>query len=135
MECTCQAGIPNMPMKSGRNPAERIERQAIVSNLPSDVVRIAKQVFDPDTLTLGFARRFVPYKRPDLLLHDPERFIRILTHPEHPVQLVLAGKAPPFDESGKDLIRKWVQFIQQHNLHRHVLFLSDYDIMLAENLV
>lgn len=114
---------------------ERFERQAIVSNLPSDVVGIAKQVFDPDTLTLGFARRFVPYKRPDLLLHDPERFIRILTHPEHPVQLVLAGKAPPFDESGKDLIRKWVQFIQQHDLHRHVLFLSDYDIMLAENLV
>ena len=69
------------------------------------------------------------------MLHDPERFVRILTNPEHPVQLVLAGKAPPFDEAGKGLIRKWVQFIQQHNLHRHVLFLSDYDMMLAENLV
>ncbi|MBW8242832.1 alpha-glucan family phosphorylase [Muricauda oceani] len=114
---------------------ERFERQAIVSGLPSEVVTTAEQVFDPNTLTLGFARRFVPYKRPDLLLHDPERFVRILTNPEHPVQLVLAGKAPPFDEAGKGLIRKWVQFIQQHNLHRHVLFLSDYDMMLAENLV
>jgi len=114
---------------------KRFERQAIISDLPSEVVGIAKQVFDPDTLTLGFARRFVSYKRPDLLLHDPERFARILTNPEHPVQLVLAGKAPPFDESGKGLIRKWVQFIQQHNLYKHVLFLSDYDMMLAENLV
>ena len=113
----------------------RFERQAIVSGLPLEVVEIAKQVFNPNTLTLGFARRFVPYKRPDLLLHDPERFVRILTNTEHPVQLVLAGKAPPFDEAGKGLIRKWVQFIQQHNLYNHVLFLSDYDMMLAENLV
>jgi starch phosphorylase len=114
---------------------KRFERQAMVSGLPSDIVKTAEQIFDPNTLTLGFARRFVPYKRPDLLLHDPERFVRILTNPEQPVQLVMAGKAPPFDESGKALIRKWVQFIQQHNLHRHVLFLSDYDMMLAENLV
>ena len=113
----------------------RFERQAIVSGLPLEVVEIANQVFNPNTLTLGFARRFVPYKRPDLLLHDPERFVRILTNTEHPVQLVLAGKAPPFDEAGKGLIRKWVQFIQQHNLYNHVLFLSDYDMMLAENLV
>ncbi|MBI0398102.1 alpha-glucan family phosphorylase [Cyclobacterium marinum] len=113
----------------------RFERQALVSGLPAEVVEIANQVFDPGTLTLGFARRFVPYKRPDLLLYDPERLVRILTHPEHPVQLVLAGKAPPFDEAGKGLIRKWVRFIQQHNLYKHVLFLSDYDMMLAENLV
>ena len=114
---------------------ERFERQAIVSGLSSDIIATAKKVFDPNTLTLGFARRFVSYKRPDILLHDPERFKRILTNPEHPVQIVLAGKAPPFDESGKALIQKWVQFIQQHNLYKHVIFLSDYDMMLAENLV
>lgn len=114
---------------------DRFERQSQVSGLSPEIVGIANQIFDPNTLTLGFARRFVPYKRPDLLLHDPERFIRILTHQEHPVQLVLAGKAPPFDESGKGLIRKWVQFIQEHNLYKHVVFLSDYDIMLTENLV
>ena len=114
---------------------KRFEQQAMVSGLPAKVVGIANQVFDPNTLTLGFARRFVSYKRPDLLLHDPERFVRILTNQEHPVQLVLAGKAPPFDESSKALIRKWIQFIQNHNLYNHVIFLSDYDMMLTENLV
>jgi starch phosphorylase len=53
----------------------------------------AASVFDPNTLTLGFARRFATYKRPNLLLHDPERLVRILTNPERPVQLVIAGKA------------------------------------------
>ncbi len=95
----------------------------------------ATNILDPNTLTLGFARRFVPYKRPNLLLHDAERFIRILTNPERPVQLVIAGKSPPFDESGKALIRQWVQFIEQHNLYRHVIFLSDYDMLLTEHLV
>ncbi|MEQ9442799.1 MAG: alpha-glucan family phosphorylase [Cyclobacteriaceae bacterium] len=114
---------------------KRFERQSIVSGLSLDVVKAAKQVFNPDALTLGFARRFVPYKRPGLLLHDPERFIRILTNPERPVQLVIAGKAPPYDESGKALIRQWVQFIQQYNLYKHVVFLSDYDMHLTENMV
>jgi starch phosphorylase len=114
---------------------KRYERQSKVSGLPVKIADAAKQVFDPNTLTLGFARRFVPYKRPNLLLHDPERFIRILTNPEHPVQLVIAGKAPPFDELGKALIRQWVQFIQHHNLYNHVIFLSDYDMFLTENLV
>jgi len=114
---------------------KRFERQLRISGQPSETVEIAKQVFNPNTLTLGFARRFVPYKRPNLLLHDPERFIRILTNPECPVQLIISGKAPPFDESGKDLIRQWVEFIQQHNLYRHVIFLSDYDMLMTEHLV
>ena len=100
-----------------------------------EIVDLATNILDPNTLTLGFARRFVPYKRPNLLLHDAERFIRILTNPERPVQLVIAGKSPPFDESGKALIRQWVQFIEQHNLYRHVIFLSDYDMLLTEHLV
>lgn len=114
---------------------KRFERQAKISGFPPDVVESAKGVFNPDTLTLGFARRFVPYKRSTLLLHDPERFVRILTNREQPVQLVIAGKAPPFDESGKALIRQWVQFIQQYNLYNHVIFLDDYDMFLTENMV
>ncbi|SNZ01384.1 alpha-glucan family phosphorylase [Flagellimonas pacifica] len=114
---------------------ERFERQSLVSGLSPDIVRTALQIFDPNTLTLGFARRFVTYKRPDLLLHDPQRFIRILKNPERPVQLVMAGKAPPTDESGKALIRKWIEFIQKHELYEHVAFLSDYDMMLTEHLV
>lgn len=114
---------------------KRFERQSKISGLSPEIVEFAKQVFDPNVLTVGFARRFVPYKRPNLLLHDPQRFIRILTNPEHPVQLVLAGKASPFDESGKELIRQWIQFIQQYNLYKHVIFLSDYDMFLTKNLV
>ncbi|HRH50626.1 MAG TPA: alpha-glucan family phosphorylase [Panacibacter sp.] len=113
----------------------KLERQLSVAGFTAETINVAKHVFNANTLTLGFARRFVSYKRPDLLLHDQERFIRILTNPEHPVQLVIAGKAPPFDESGKALIRQWVEFIQQHNLYGHIVFLSDYDILLAEQLV
>ncbi len=96
---------------------------------------MAKTILDPDTLTLGFASRFVTYKRPNLLLADPARFINILTNQQHPVQLLIAGKAPPFDESGKALIREWITFIQQNNLYKHVIFLSDYDMFLTENMV
>ena len=113
----------------------RFESQLMVAGYSNETIAIAKQVFNPNTLTLGFARRFVSYKRPDLLLHDEERFIRILTNAPHPVQLVIAGKAPPFDQSGKDLIRRWIEFIQRNNLYNHVIFLSDYDMLLAEQLV
>ncbi len=125
---TCRTNLVDFTRK-------KLELQLQVSGQPREIVDKARHVFNRNTLTLGFARRFVPYKRPNLLLHDPERFIRILTNPEHPVQLIIAGKAPPFDESGKALIRQWVEFIQQHNLYNHVVFLSDYDVLLTEHLV
>jgi len=114
---------------------KRFEQQLKVSGQQPEMITIAKTIFNPDVLTLGFARRFVPYKRPDLLLHDEERFIRILTNHQQPVQLVIAGKSPPFDEAGKALIRQWVQFIQKNNLYQHVVFLSDYDMSLSAQLV
>jgi starch phosphorylase len=114
---------------------KRFERQLTISGESGHVIESVRNVFNPHALTLGFARRFVSYKRPNLLLFDPERLIRILTNPEKPVQLVIAGKAPPFDESAKALIRQWVQFIQQYNLYQHVVFLSDYDMLLTEQLV
>ena len=113
----------------------RFQKQSQVAGGSADELKTAKTILDPDTLTLGFARRFVPYKRPNLLLSDPARFINILTNPEHPVQLVIAGKAPPYDESGKALIREWIKFIEQNDLHKHVVFLSDYDMFLTENMV
>ena len=70
-------------------------------------------MFDPNTLTLGFARRFATYKRPTLLLSDPERLIRILTNRERPVQLVIAGKAHPRDEAGQQMVQTWVRFVQR----------------------
>jgi starch phosphorylase len=113
---------------------KRFEMQVSLSSEPG-MIEVAKNIFDPNVLTLGFARRFVTYKRPTLLLHDEERFIRILTNSERPVQLVIAGKAPPHDESGKALIREWVQFIHRHNLYKHIVFISDYDMLLTENMV
>ncbi len=92
-------------------------------------------LFDAQALTLGFARRFATYKRPNLLLHDRERLLRILTNPQRPVQLVLAGKAHPQDQAGQDLIKEWNDFIARSEVHGHVVFLSDYDMMLTQDLV
>ena len=95
----------------------------------------AKRLFDPNTLTLGFARRFAAYKRPNLLLHDPERLLRLLSNPKKPVQLIIAGKAHPADSVGQALIQKWVQFIRRPEVRPHAIFLSDYDMQLTERLV
>jgi len=114
---------------------ERLSRQLATSGAAPEAVEMAKQIFDPKVLTLGFARRFASYKRPNLLLHDPERLLRILNHPERPVQLILAGKAHPGDPTGHALIQEWTQFIRQPQARARVIFLSDYDIHLAGHLV
>jgi glycogen phosphorylase len=114
---------------------ERLAQQrAVIGSSPEEVDE-AKHVFDSNTLTLGFARRFAAYKRPTLLLHDPERLLRILTNPQRPVQLVIAGKAHPADQLGQALIREWTHFIAQTEARKHVIFLSDYDMLLTEQLV
>ncbi len=95
----------------------------------------AKTIFDPNALTLGFARRFATYKRPNLLLHDPARLAKILTNQKYPVQLVLAGKAHPADQAGKDMIREWIHFVRRHDIRQHAVFLVDYDMLLAERIV
>jgi starch phosphorylase len=79
-------------------------------------------------LTLGFARRFASYKRSNLLLHDPER---LLTNPQRPVQLIMAGKAHPADQAGQALIRQWTHFVRRPEARPHVIFLSDYDMQLT----
>jgi starch phosphorylase len=101
---------------------------------PEDLEQAA-EVLDTDVLTLGFARRFATYKRPNLLLHDPERLMRILTNRDHPVQLVLAGKAHPQDLAGQEMIRQWIEFSRRPKAQCHVIFLSDYDVLMAEHLV
>jgi glycogen phosphorylase len=96
---------------------------------------VARSIFDPATLTLGFARRFATYKRPDLLLRDPERLVAILTNQDRPVQLVIAGKAHPQDAPGQALLQAWVRFIQRPDVRHRAVFLSDYDLEMAEQLV
>ena len=114
---------------------ERLSRQLIGSGASSGEVEYVNNLFDPNALTLGFARRFATYKRPDLLLHDPQRLIRLLSDPQHPVQLIIAGKAHPADQAGQDLITTWIHFIRQPEVRPHVIFLSDYDMLLTERLV
>ncbi len=94
----------------------------------------SRHLFDPNVLTLGFARRFATYKRPNLLLADPERFARILTNPQRPVQMVVAGKAHPADEPGKAMVRQMLQFMQRPDVRPHLVFVPDYNINVAEQL-
>jgi glycogen phosphorylase len=114
---------------------ERFSRERAASGSPIEEVTRAKNLFDSNTLTLGFARRFATYKRPNMLLHDPERLIRILTNPQRPVQLIVAGKAHPADTPGKNLILEWTHFLRRPEVQGHVVFLSDYDMLLTEHLV
>jgi starch phosphorylase len=118
-----------------RYARERLARQLAASGASPEERERAQHLFDPNTLTLGFARRFATYKRPNLLLHDPGRLLRILTDPARPVQLILAGKAHPQDQEGQAMVRAWVQFIRRPEARGHVIFLSDYDMLLAEHLV
>ncbi len=114
---------------------EQFWRQLIGSGHSPDSIDRAKHICDPNILTIGFARRFATYKRPNLLLHDPQRLLRLLTNPKYPVQLIIAGKAHPADQEGQNLIAEWIHFIRQHGIHAPVMFLSDYDMQISENLV
>jgi len=113
----------------------RLTRQLTAAGRPIEMVEGSKLLFDPHALTLGFARRFATYKRPNLLLHDPERLLRLLTDPRRPAQLIVAGKAHPEDRSGQAMIQEWTRFIRQPKARAHVMFLSDHDMLLAERLV
>ncbi|MCH1882783.1 alpha-glucan family phosphorylase [Agrococcus sp. ARC_14] len=91
-------------------------------------------LLDPDVLTIGFARRVPTYKRLTLMLHDRDRLRALLTHPERPVQLVIAGKSHPADEAGKALIQELVRFSQEPDVRGRIVFLENYDIAMAKSL-
>jgi glycogen phosphorylase len=90
---------------------------------------------DPDVLTIGFARRFATYKRASLLFSRPERLARLLADPERPIQVLVAGKAHPADEDGKDVIQLVVDFAREPAAAGRVVFLEDYEMTLARRLV
>ncbi|MEK6247153.1 MAG: alpha-glucan family phosphorylase, partial [Planctomycetales bacterium] len=113
----------------------RLAHQLAGSGSTLEEVEAARHMLDPGALTLGFARRFATYKRPNLLLYDPPRLLRLLTDPERPVQLIIAGKAHPADQAGQELIRQWIQFMRKPQAREHVIFLSDYDMLLTQHLV
>ncbi len=100
-----------------------------------ETIKQSEQVLDINVLTMGFARRFAAYKRPNLLLTDPDRLMSIITNPNRPLQLVVAGKAHPEDEEGKRLVNQFVTFCARPAARRRVVFLEDYDIAIAQQMV
>ncbi len=93
-----------------------------------------EDVLDPDALTIGFARRVPTYKRLTLMLSDPERLKKILLDPQRPVQLVIAGKSHPADDTGKRLIQEMVRFTDDPEVRSRIVFLPNYDIAMAQAL-
>ncbi len=101
---------------------------------PARIQRVA-HLFDPEALTIGFARRFATYKRATLIFRDLERVRRLLLDPERPVQIIFAGKAHPADEPGKALIKYIHQLAQENGLEGRIIFLENYDMDMARYLV
>ncbi|MDD4871268.1 MAG: alpha-glucan family phosphorylase, partial [Kiritimatiellae bacterium] len=95
----------------------------------------AKELFDPNILTIGFARRFAAYKRGNLFLRNPERLKKILTDPKRPVQMVIAGKAHPADHYGKEIIKQIFEYSKLPEFMDRIVFLEDYDIKIAKHLL
>ncbi|MFI0242403.1 alpha-glucan family phosphorylase [Streptomyces sp. NPDC016845] len=91
-------------------------------------------VLDPDVLTIGFARRVPSYKRLTLMLRDPDRLMRLLLDKERPVQIVVAGKAHPADDSGKRLVQELVRFTDDPRVRHRIVFLPDYGMAMAQKL-
>lgn len=114
---------------------QRVARQLGQRGLSHRDIEDACQALDPNALTIGFGRRFTAYKRADLLLRDPIRLKRLLQNPTRPVQIIVAGKAHPADAAGKAMIRAWYEFVRQPDIRRHAIFLEDYDLSVALELV
>lgn len=115
-------------------------RRRLISQLeqrsaPPAEIEAAQEALDPDVLTVGFARRFATYKRATLLLKDPERFTEMLCGGDRPVQFIFAGKAHPHDTEGKEFIRQIVQFARTSGCRNRIVFLEDYDMVIARYLV
>jgi len=95
----------------------------------------AREVLNPEALTIGFARRFATYKRATLLFRDKERLVKILTNKDRPVQIIIAGKAHPKDEPGKQFIKEIIQHCKDERIRRNVVFIENYDVVVARYLV
>jgi starch phosphorylase len=118
-----------------RYARRRLAAQLGQRGADAQTIARADDVLDPNALTLGFARRFTEYKRPHLLLRDPERLARLLRNRERPVQIIVAGKAHPHDSVGKDFVHQWAEFVHRADVRTQAVFLEDYDLALAQMLV
>jgi starch phosphorylase len=113
---------------------KRLKSSRLAQGVSEGDLAWCDDVFDPGVLTIGFARRFAAYKRPTLLLSQPDRLKALLSSEDRPVQIVFAGKAHPADEPGKAMIREIFNFSQDPEVRRRIAFLEDYDISMAKVL-
>jgi starch phosphorylase len=113
----------------------RLRKQMAKRGASDRELAFADDVLNTEALTIGFARRFAPYKRAHLILKDIARIEKILTNESRPAQIILAGKAHPQDTQGKDLIKQLVQTCNRDKLRRHMVFLEDYDLDIARTMV
>lgn len=110
-------------------------RERWMQHADHNIIMASGVMFDPNTLTMGFARRFAAYKRPNLILHDLERLKCILNHSRHPVQIIFAGKAHPSDNAGKQLVQQVFNIARDPDYGGRIAFIEDYDEELAQYLV
>ena len=113
----------------------RLKQQLAKRGASNRELALADEALDTETLTIGFARRFAPYKRAYIILKDIERLERILTNDKRPAQVIFAGKAHPQDQQGKELIKQIIQTSKRESLRRHMVFLEDYDMDIAREMV
>ncbi len=114
---------------------KRLKNQLARRGASSADIKMAEEVLDPQVLTIGFARRFSTYKRAGLLFRDIERLKKIILNPDMPVQIILAGKAHPLDNPGKEIIKGIRKIASEDEFRRRIVFLEDYDINVARYLV
>jgi glycogen phosphorylase len=113
----------------------RVSRQCRRRGESDAVVEAARNLLDPNILTIGFARRFATYKRADLIMTDLERLFRMLNDAERPIQFIFAGKAHPADEPGKQLIKKIANSRHDPRFASRVVFIEDYDINVCRHMI
>ncbi len=113
----------------------RVSRQCRRRGESDAVVEAARNLLDPNILTLGFARRFATYKRADLFMTDLDRIFRLINDAERPVQIIVSGKAHPADEPGKQLIKKIANSRHEERFNNRVVFIEDYDINVCRHLI
>jgi starch phosphorylase len=113
----------------------RVSRQCRRRGESDEAVEAARNILDPNVLTLGFGRRFATYKRADLILTDLDRAERLINDPDRPIQLIFAGKAHPADEPGKQLIKRIANMRHDSRFAGRIAFVEDYDINVCRHLI
>lgn len=114
---------------------ERLKKQLMDKGASPQAIQESQEALDPETLTIGFARRFATYKRGDLIFRDFERLMKLVDDPRYPIQLIFAGKAHPQDHAGKEIIKKIIHSLNAKHLWNRIVFIEDYDMNVARYMV